>query len=63
MSLVCSTLVNAALLDINPLSVEAEAWTILDTQTGQTIAEYNSHAQRAPASMTKMMVAYIALKE
>lgn len=63
MGLVCSTLVNAALLNINPLSVEAEAWTILDTQTGQTIAEYNSHAQRAPASMTKMMVAYIALKE
>lgn len=45
------------------MSVEAEAWTILDTQTGQTIAEYNSHVQRAPASMTKMMVAYIALKE
>lgn len=63
MSLVCSTLVNAALLNINPLSVEAEAWTILDTQTGQTIAEHNSHLQRAPASMTKMMVAYIALKE
>ena len=58
-----STLVNAALLNINPQSVEAEAWTILDTQTGQTIAEYNSHVQRAPASMTKMMVAYIALKE
>ncbi|WP_065995558.1 D-alanyl-D-alanine carboxypeptidase PBP6B [Acinetobacter defluvii] len=59
----CSTLVNAALLNINPMSVEAEAWTILDTQTGQTIAEHNSHVQRAPASMTKMMVAYIALKE
>ncbi|RYL28538.1 D-alanyl-D-alanine carboxypeptidase PBP6B [Acinetobacter piscicola] len=59
----CSTFVNAALLNINPASVEAEAWTILDTQTGQTIAEYNSHVQRAPASMTKMMVAYIALKE
>ncbi len=61
--LVCSTFVNAALLNINPQSVEAEAWTILDTQSGQTIAEYNSHVQRAPASMTKMMVAYIALKE
>lgn len=63
LSLICSTLVNAALLNINPQTVEAEAWTILDTQTGQTLAEYNSHAQRAPASMTKMMVAYIALKE
>ncbi|WP_139158140.1 D-alanyl-D-alanine carboxypeptidase family protein, partial [Klebsiella pneumoniae] len=29
----------------------------------QIIAEHNSHVQRAPASLTKMMVAYIALKE
>ncbi len=63
LSFSCSTLVNAALLNINPLTVEAESWTILDPQSGQTIAEYNSHAQRAPASLTKMMVAYIALKE
>lgn len=63
LSIFCSTLVNASLLNIDPLSVEAEAWTILDAQSGQTIAEYNSHAQRAPASMTKMMVAYIAFKE
>lgn len=62
-SLICSTLVNAALLNINPLTVEAESWTILDTQSGQTIAEYNSHTRRAPASLTKMMVAYITLKE
>lgn len=32
-------------------------------QSGQIIAEHNSHVQRAPASLTKMMVAYIALKE
>ena len=63
LSLCCSTFVNSALLNINPQSVEAESWTILDTQTGQIIAEHNSHVQRAPASMTKMMVAYIALKE
>ncbi len=57
------TFTNAALLNIVPESVEAEAWTILDTQSGQVIAEHNSHVQRAPASLTKMMVAYIALKE
>lgn len=62
-SLVFSTLSFASLLNINPSTVEAESWTILDTQSGQTIAEYNSHVQRAPASMTKMMVAYITLKE
>ena len=61
--LLCSTLSQAALLNIAPESVEAEAWTILDPQSGQVIAEHNSHIQRAPASMTKMMVAYIALKE
>ena len=63
LSLLCSTIVNAALLNLVPESVEAAAWTILDTQSGQVIAEHNSHEQRAPASMTKMMVAYIALKE
>ncbi|NWK76226.1 D-alanyl-D-alanine carboxypeptidase [Acinetobacter sp. SwsAc6] len=59
----CSTITHAALLNIKPESVEAEAWTILDPQSGQVIAEHNSHLQRAPASLTKMMVAYITLKE
>ena len=63
LSILCSTLTQAALLNIVPQSVEAEAWTILDPQSGQVIAEHNSHMQRAPASMTKMMVAYIAFKE
>ena len=61
--LFCSAMSHAALLNIVPESVEAEAWTILDSQTGQVIAEHNAHVQRAPASLTKMMVAYIALKE
>ena len=59
----CSTITHAALLNIKPETVEAEAWTILDPQSGQVIAEHNSHLQRAPASLTKMMVAYITLKE
>ena len=62
-SFLLSNLSHAALLNIAPESVEAEAWTILDPQSGQIIAEHNSHIQRAPASMTKMMVAYIAFKE
>lgn len=53
----------AALLNILPESVEAEAWTILDAQSGQVIAEHNADVQRAPASLTKMMVAYIVLKD
>ena len=63
LSLLCSTIVNATLLNLVPESVEAQAWTVIDTQSGQVIAEHNSHVQRAPASLTKMMVAYITLKE
>ncbi len=62
-SLLISAMSHAALLNINPTSVEAEAWSILDTQTGQVIADHNANVQRSPASLTKMMVAYIALKE
>ena len=62
-SLFISAFSHAALLNIVPESVEAEAWTILDSQSGQVIAEHNADVQRAPASLTKMMVAYIALKE
>ncbi|WP_347454864.1 D-alanyl-D-alanine carboxypeptidase PBP6B [Acinetobacter thermotolerans] len=61
--LLVSAISHAALLNINPESVEAEAWTILDSETGQTIASHNEDLQRAPASLTKMMVAYITLKE
>lgn len=63
LGLLCSTIVNAKLLNLVPESVEAQAWTVIDTQSGQVIAEHNSHVQRAPASLTKMMVAYITLKE
>lgn len=59
----CSSLAHATLLSFNPETVEAEAWTVLDPQSGQVIAEHNSQIQRAPASLTKMMVAYIVLKD
>lgn len=59
----CVNLTHASLLKIAPETVEAQAWSIVDAQSGQIIAEHNSHVQRAPASLTKMMVAYIALKE
>ncbi|MHA3049471.1 D-alanyl-D-alanine carboxypeptidase family protein [Acinetobacter sp. ANC 4641] len=63
LGILCSGFAHAAILNIDPESVPAAAWTIYDPQSGQTIAEYNSHAQRAPASLTKMMVAYITLQE
>ncbi len=64
-SLFISAFSHAALLNIVPESVEAEAWQTYSgfTDLGQVIAEHNADVQRAPASLTKMMVAYIALKE
>lgn len=53
----------SAVLNIDPKSVAAQAWVVYDTQTQQVIAEHNSHVKRAPASLTKMMVAYIVLKD
>ncbi|WP_244518199.1 D-alanyl-D-alanine carboxypeptidase family protein [Acinetobacter boissieri] len=53
---------NAAILNIAPESVEAESWMIFDPQTEQVIAEHNADIQRAPASLTKMMVAYLTLE-
>lgn len=61
--MLCVNFAHANLLNIAPESVEAQAWSIIDAQSGQIISEHNSHVQRAPASLTKMMVAYIALKE
>lgn len=61
--MLCVNFAHANLLNITPESVEAQAWSIIDAQSGQIISEHNSHVQRAPASLTKMMVAYIALKE
>ncbi|MCH7336905.1 D-alanyl-D-alanine carboxypeptidase PBP6B [Acinetobacter sp. NIPH 2699] len=63
LSVFFAQLTHANLLNIMPETVDAQAWSIIDVQSGQIIAEHNSHVQRAPASLTKMMVAYIALKE
>lgn len=54
---------HAVVLNIQPNSVNAQAWVVYDPQTKQVITEHNSHQQRAPASLTKMMVAYIVLQE
>lgn len=49
----------AQILDIDPQSVNAAAWVIYDPQSKQVIANHDAHVQRAPASLTKMMVAYL----
>lgn len=52
----------AYVLDIDANSVEAAAWVIYDPQSKQVIAAHNETVQRAPASLTKMMVGYLALQ-
>lgn len=54
---------HSAVLNIQPSSVSAQAWLIYDPQTQQIISEHNSHQRRAPASLTKMLVAYIVLQD
>ncbi|WP_235985909.1 D-alanyl-D-alanine carboxypeptidase family protein [Acinetobacter baretiae] len=58
----CATASHASILNIAPESVEAESWMIFDPQTEQIIAAHNENDRRAPASLTKMMVAYLTLE-
>ena len=42
-----------------PPSVAAAAWTLVDATSGQTIASHQADARRDPASITKLMTAYV----
>jgi D-alanyl-D-alanine carboxypeptidase (penicillin-binding protein 5/6) len=42
-----------------PPAVAAAAWTLVDVQSGQTIASQQADERRDPASITKLMTAYI----
>ncbi len=42
-----------------PPSVAAAAWTLVDVTSGQTIASHQADARRDPASITKLMTAYV----
>lgn len=41
----------------------AKAWLLVDTKTGEVLAEHNADDILPPASLTKMMTAYIASEE
>ena len=41
----------------------AEAWLLMDTKTGRVLAEHNADQLLPPASLTKMMTAYIVSEE
>lgn len=45
-----------------PPQIAARSWTLLDFQTGQPIASENADERVEPASLTKLMTAYIAFQ-
>ena len=47
---------------VPPPSVAAKAWLLLDYASGQTIAAQNADAHTEPASLTKLMTAYLAFQ-
>jgi len=65
-------LINAALLNTAyakpalipaPPQVSASSYILLDATSGEVIIEHDSHVQLPPASLTKMMTAYIVENE
>ena len=45
-----------------PPELSAEAYILIDMETGQVLAEKNADARRSPASTTKIMTALVALE-
>lgn len=45
------------------LQIEAESYILLDTMTGMILSEKKKDEPRPPASMTKMMTAYLVLEQ
>lgn len=44
-------------------TISAKAWLLIDYDSGRVLAEHNSQQRVEPASLTKMMTAYIVLYE
>jgi D-alanyl-D-alanine carboxypeptidase (penicillin-binding protein 5/6) len=45
-----------------PPSVNARAWVLIDHFTGKVLAEHNADAREEPASLTKLMTAYVVFQ-
>jgi D-alanyl-D-alanine carboxypeptidase (penicillin-binding protein 5/6) len=57
---VCVFPVHAALPIAPAPEIEARAWLLIDTTSGKTLAEKNPDSKVEPASLTKLMTAYLA---
>jgi len=46
----------------SPPAVSARAWILVDHNTGKVLAEHNADEREAPASLTKLMTAYMVFQ-
>ncbi len=52
-----------AVVTPNPPQLQAKGYVLMDFQSGAIIAEHNGRAGLAPASLTKLMTAYVVGQE
>ncbi|MDX6411896.1 MAG: hypothetical protein QOE91_1412, partial [Gaiellaceae bacterium] len=62
-ALLASALLSGSAAAAEKLHVEAKAWALIDARTGETIASHAAARHLPIASATKLMTAYVALKE
>jgi len=59
----CSMHLSAAAVVPAPPELQAKAWLLMDADSGAILAEHNADEQLPPASLTKMMTAYVLATE
>ena len=57
-----SALANASLVP-SPPTINADSYLVIDFDTGAVLVEHNADLQLPPASLTKLMTAYILAEE
>lgn len=57
-----ATPLQALLGNVPPPDLDARSWLVLDMTSGQILAQHDAHQQEAPASLTKLMTAYLVFK-
>jgi serine-type D-Ala-D-Ala carboxypeptidase (penicillin-binding protein 5/6) len=62
-ALLASALLSGSAAAAEKLHVDAKAWALIDARTGETIASHAAARHLPIASTTKLMTAYVALKE
>lgn len=56
------TPMQALLQTVPPPKLDARSWLVLDMTSGQILADHDPHLREAPASLTKLMTAYLTFK-